>query len=134
VNADDPDDFDDDLPSTGHDIHFLERVAERVELDQADLALRLYRDRILVRALLEEERSGADRVAIAITAEPAPPYVIVAHNGAFVTCLAAGMPTSERAVVSFERVRLHIDRAETIAERHALAAELTRRAPIPPGP
>ena len=47
------DDFDDDEPpETGHAVHFLGRVAERVELDQAELALRLYRDRPLVRIAL----------------------------------------------------------------------------------
>ena len=120
------DDFDDELPETGHDIHFLERVAERVELDHADLALRLYRDRALVRALINEEKSGADRVAIAIADGESPPHAIVDRGGAFVTCLAAGMTVGDRAVVSFVRVQLHIERAEVLADRQARAQELWR--------
>jgi hypothetical protein len=31
---------------------------------------------------------GADRIALALTADPAGPHVIVARDGGFVTCLA----------------------------------------------
>ncbi len=123
----DDDDWDDDeLPATGHDLHFLERVAERVDYAEADLVLRLYRDRALVRALLGEERSGAERVAIALGEGPTPPHAIVERGGAFVTCLGAGMAIGDRNVIPFPRVRMHMERADLLAERMGRATALYR--------
>lgn len=52
---------------TGHDVHFLGRL-ERVGAAHCDLALRLYRDRPLVRAILSDPGvpAGAGRVALAL--------------------------------------------------------------------
>jgi hypothetical protein len=118
---------DDAPPATGHDLHFLERLHERGEdMDVADLALRLYRDRGLVTALLGEERTAADRVAIALAEGASPPHAIVAREGAFVTCLGAGMSVGDRPVVPFGRVRVHVERADVLAERQARATDLWR--------
>lgn len=51
----------------GHDVHFLERL-ERLSTPQTELALSLYQDPLLIRALLEQLRlpDGATRVALSL--------------------------------------------------------------------
>jgi hypothetical protein len=51
----------------GHDVHFLERL-ERLSTPQTELALSLYQDPLLIRALLEQLRlpDGAARVALSL--------------------------------------------------------------------
>jgi hypothetical protein len=89
----------------GHAIHFLERV-ERLSMPQADFALALYRDPELVRFVLRRMKlpDGADRVALAVEKRPDTPYVIVARDGGFVTCLGKGMSVGHTTVVSRERL------------------------------
>lgn len=83
----------------GHDLHFLERL-ERISPAQQQIALTLYRDPALVRLVIaghvDEER---ERVAIALDHDPHSPHIIVSRDGAFVTCLAAGMQ-HELAIIS----------------------------------
>ena len=119
-----------DERKTGHDLHFLKRLS-RTEADVADRALRLYRDPVLVReiinrALAEEavtaratgaseahadaaggvaENPDDERFALELAPGPVPPCVIVTRKGVFVTCLGEGMGRSAR----------HIIRAETVA-------------------
>jgi hypothetical protein len=98
----------------GHAIHFLERL-ERLSMPQADFALALYRDSELVRFVLRRVKlpDGADRVALAVERRPDTPYIIVARDGGFVTCLGKGMGVGHTLVVSRERIdELTADRAE----------------------
>ena len=99
-----------------HDEHFLERL-DRVSdsYDELELALGLYRDQELVRFVLDHVKlpEGAERVAFALTADRGGPHVIVARDGGFVTCLAAGMKVGPHPVVS----RAHLDALATKHER-----------------
>jgi hypothetical protein len=104
----------------GHDIHFLERL-ERLSMPQADFALALYRDPVLVRFVLAHVKlpDGAERVALALERGPDTPHLIVARDGGFVTCLGKDMSVGDHVVVSRERLdRLAAERAEI---RQALA-------------
>lgn len=87
-----------------HDVHFLERLS-RVDRAQADRALNLYRDPGLVKALLQDAKvpEGAGRVAIALE-EQSSPHLVVARDGAFVTCLAAGMSVGELPVLNRQKL------------------------------
>ena len=125
----------DDAPSiTGHDIHFLRRL-ERVNLSESDLALRLYRDRSLVRAILADGAAAREvfrkpgdqpRVAIAIGSGESPPHVVVNHEGIFITCLGGGMAVDRAPVVPWERVRIHLHRADTEAKELARAGGILK--------
>ena len=95
----------------GHDIHFLERL-ERLSMPQADFALALYRDPDLVRYVLTFLKlpDGVERVALALEHGPDTPHIIVARDGAFVTCLGKDMAVGDHVVVSRERLdRLSAD-------------------------
>jgi hypothetical protein len=98
----------------GHAIHFLERL-ERLSMPQADFALALYRDSELVRFVLRRLKlsDGADRVALAVERRPDTPYIIVARDGGFVTCLGKDMSVGHTMVVSREQIdALTADRNE----------------------
>jgi len=86
----------------GHDEHFLSRL-DRVQAEQVDFALALYRDHEAVRFLLEHLGADAPRVALAIAGKDGP-HVVVASNGHFVTCLGEGMSTGALPVIARERV------------------------------
>ena len=76
----------------GHDGHFLSRL-DRVNRPTVEYALGLYRDPELVRALLDSKLvpEGAPRVAISLGDGDNGPWVVVARDGHFVTCLGEGM-------------------------------------------
>ena len=98
----------------GHAIHFLERL-ERLSMPQADFALALYRDSELVRFVLQRVKlpDGVDRVALAVEKRPDTPYIIVARDGGFVTCLGKDMGVGHTMVISRERIdELTADRTE----------------------
>jgi hypothetical protein len=84
----------------GHDVHFLERL-ERLSTPQTELALSLYQDPLLIRALLEQIRlpEGAARVALSLGDGERGPFVVVARDGHFVTCLAEGMSPGDHPVI-----------------------------------
>jgi len=84
----------------GHDIHFLERL-ERLSTPETELALSLYQDPLLIRALLEQLRlpEGAARVALSLGDGARGPFVVVARDGHFVTCLAEGMSPGDHPVI-----------------------------------
>lgn len=74
----------------GHDHHFLSRL-DRVTRDQIDLALALYRDEELVKyILLVAKAQEGGRIAISLDRDEGP-FLVVAHDGHFVTCLGRGM-------------------------------------------
>ena len=122
--SDDWDDDDDELPESGHDLHFLSRL-DRVNYDQADLARRLYRDAALVKAILDDETpSDVERVAVALAPGSAPPYAVISRGGRFVTCLAAGMVPGDTLTIPHDRLEIHLRRAALRAERDARAREV----------
>jgi len=100
------------------DLHFIERL-ERVSFVQIELALTLYRDPELVRWLLSLECHGdAERIAISLDHDTLGPFVVVARNGHFVTCLASGMRTHLPVVT---RARLDALRREHLDTKLRLA-------------
>jgi SEC-C motif len=106
----------------GHDEHFLERL-DRVPRQHVELALGLYRDHDLVAAILGDCRVPPDapRVALALEDGGEGPHVVVARNGAFVTCLGKRMGTGTLPIVT----RAHVDglavRLQRVREGLALA-------------
>jgi SEC-C motif len=84
----------------GHDVHFLERL-ERLSTPETELALSLYQDPLLIRALLEQIRlpEGATRVALSLGDGERGPFAVVARDGHFVTCLAEGMSPGDHPVI-----------------------------------
>lgn len=101
--------------SVGHDHHFLERL-DRVETDHVEAALGLYRNHEAVHFVLEELHlaEGVERVALSLGTVEKGPYVVLARNGHFVTCLGEGMSTGGLDVIPRERLeallRKHRDR------------------------
>jgi len=109
----------------GHDAHFLSRL-DRVSAQQADLALRLYRDEELLCSLLDAERLPADaeRVAISLDDKDLGPFVVVARNGKFVTCLGRGMHPRNRPVITRHRLEEIAEHVEGLRRHMAAAREL----------
>jgi hypothetical protein len=113
----------------GHDVHFLERL-ERLSTPQTELALSLYQDPLLIRALLEQIRlpDGAARVALSLADGDRGPFVVVARDGHFVTCLAEGMSPGDHPVIArgqldaiarrVDEVRNRFDAVQQLAGRH----------------
>ena len=110
------------LTHRGHDAHFLTRL-ERVSSRATDLALRLYREPGLVCALLEDSAvpPTTERIAIAIAPGEAPPFVVVTRQGRFVTCLGPGMYTGRLPILAWERLAIHLQRADREVSRVNLA-------------
>ena len=74
----------------GHDHHFLSRL-DRATRDQVDLALALYRDQEVVKYILAIAKAEAGtRIAISLDRDEGP-FLVLAHDGHFVTCLGRGM-------------------------------------------
>ncbi len=74
----------------GHDHHFLSRL-DRVTRDQVDLALALYRDEEIVKYILAMAKAEAGtRIAISLDRDEGP-FLVLADDGRFVTCLGRGM-------------------------------------------
>ncbi|AKT43659.1 YecA family protein [Chondromyces crocatus] len=90
--------------AAGHQAHFLTRL-DRLSLPQVELALQLYRDPEVVRALLDHlTLPDAIRVALSLDDPTAGPFLLVTRDGRFVTCLAQGMHPGRCPVVT--RVQL----------------------------
>ena len=79
-----------DEPIVRHAEHFLTRL-DRLDTREVDLALSLYRDPDLLRAVLEQVSlpESAMRVAISLGDPVSGPFIVVPRGGHFVTCLAA---------------------------------------------
>ncbi len=86
-----------------HNVHFLSRL-ERVSMEHADFALELYRNPRLVNLLMTEFYGifGEQRAALALGDDGAGPYVVVAADGGFVTCLGEKMKPRGLTVVKRE--------------------------------
>jgi len=109
----------------GHDHHFLERL-DRVERDQLEYALGLYRDHESVRYVLSHLERDDDRVAFAIGTVERGPYVVVARNGAFVTCLGEGMTPGRLHVVPRKQLDALRTRYRDQRTREQIAEDLRR--------
>lgn len=81
---------------TNHAEHFLTRI-DRLNTQQAELALTLYRDDELLKFVLGLANlpERFQRVAISLSEGDKGPYVIVTRAGKFVTCLGEGMHLHE---------------------------------------
>jgi len=75
-----------------HAHHFLERL-DRVNREQTEFALSLYRDHEAVAYVLSHVHlpEGAARVALSVDDPREGPFVLVTRDGRFVTCLGRGM-------------------------------------------
>jgi SEC-C motif len=109
-------------PPMGHDEHFLQRL-DRIDREHVGLALGLYRDHELIRYILANLRvpETAERVAIALEDGGQGPHIVVARNGAFVTCLGRKMSTGTLPIVSRARIDGLAVKVERIREGVALA-------------
>lgn len=90
----------------GHDIHFLTRLERLSDEEHLELAKSLYRDSSLLKHVLGRARlpEGAERAALSLGADDGP-YLVVARDGHFVTCLGEGMSTGGLPVIA----RSHLD-------------------------
>jgi hypothetical protein len=122
----------------GHDEHFLTRL-DRVNRPTVEYALSLYRDAGLVRALLASGAvpEGAERVALSLGDTERGPFVVVARDGHFVTCLGEGMwprglpvlPRSHLDEVTQRVAAARTARARAVREagRHGAVGQLVAR-------
>jgi hypothetical protein len=108
----------------GHSTHFLRRLA-RLDDEQVEVALTLYRDRDLLKEVLGKTSIGAaaERVAISLDDPREGPFVVVTRRGDYVTCLGRGMRTGE-IVVTREELEAASARVERMRERLAAARSL----------
>ncbi|NUQ73377.1 MAG: SEC-C domain-containing protein [Polyangiaceae bacterium] len=110
-----------------HAEHFLSRL-DRLLPSEVDLALELYRDPELLRAVLDAATlpERVERVAISIDDPKQGPFLVVTRSGHFVTCLGRGMRTGDLPIVT--RVELDaISRKVTrLREAIALAKQIGR--------
>lgn len=112
----------------GHDTHFLERL-ERLPRHQVDVALSLYRDQGLVKSLLGalEIPDGVERVAVSLGDPRLGPFVVVARDGRFVTCLAEGTGVSDTPIVTKEKFDGVSRRVQRVREMEEEAAKYPNR-------
>jgi SEC-C motif len=112
-----------------HDQHFLTRI-ERLEGAHAELALALYYDSSLVRYVLSQVElpDAAERVALSLDDPEQGPFIIVARDGGFVTCLGAGMrPGADKPVVTRQRLDAIAGRIEALRRAMDEAESSTTR-------
>ncbi len=108
----------------GHAHHFLSRL-DRVSQDHVELALSLYNDPDLLRAVMAESRApeSAERIAISLSHPVEGPFLVVTREGRFVTCLGDGM-RQKWPVVTRHELDAAIDRIATLRERREMSARL----------
>jgi hypothetical protein len=112
----------------GHDVHFLERL-ERLSTPETELALSLYQDPLLIRALLEQLRLPEDaaRVALSLGDQARGPFVVVARDGHFVTCLAEGMSPGDHPVIPRGQLDAIVRRVTEVRHRFDAVRKLAGR-------
>jgi SEC-C motif len=105
-------------PAHGHARHFLSRL-RRVKRAQIELALSLYRDPTLVKAVFESANlpESTQRVAISLKDPKEGPFIIVARDGYFVTCLGKRMSVGALPVIPREQLDAVSARIGTPLER-----------------
>jgi SEC-C motif len=115
-----------DEPIVRHAEHFLTRL-DRLDTREVDLALSLYRDPDLLRAVLEQVSlpESAERVAISLGDPVRGPFIVVTRSGHFVTCLAKDMTVGALPVITRGQLDGLGQRVLVLRERLAKAAQLT---------
>ena len=110
----------------GHDHHFLSRL-DRFATPEVELALSLYRDHHLVRQVLNEAKipEAANRVAISLDDPKEGPFIVVARDGGFVTCLGRGMSTGRLPIITRKQLDAIAQNVNLLRERLKLAVSLT---------
>ena len=105
-----------------HAEHFLSRL-ERLRRSEVELALDLYHDRELLRAVLGMASlpEGAERVAISIDDPLLGPFLIVTADGHFVTCLGRGMRVDQLPMVTRVELDTISRKVAKLREKIALA-------------
>jgi membrane protein required for beta-lactamase induction len=93
-----------------------------------DLALELYRDPDLLRAVLDAATlpDRAERVAISIDDPAQGPFLVVTRSGHFVTCLGRGMRAGDLPVVARAELDAISRKVARLREKMAVAKELGR--------
>lgn len=108
-----------------HAEHFLSRL-DRLPRSEVDLALELYRDPDLLRAVLDAATlpDRAERVAISIDDPTQGPFLVVTRSGHFVTCLGRGMRAGDLPVVARAELDAISRKVVRLREAMAVANEL----------
>jgi hypothetical protein len=108
-----------------HAEHFLSRL-DRLPRSEVDLALELYRDPDLLRAVLDDAAppDRAERVAISIDDPVQGPFLVVTRSGHFVTCLGRGMRAGELPIVTRGELDAISRKMTRLREKMALAKQL----------
>ncbi|MFO0610443.1 MAG: SEC-C metal-binding domain-containing protein [Polyangiales bacterium] len=111
-----------------HDEHFLSRL-DRLSLPLVEFALTLYRDAQLVKVILRGARApeSAPRVALSLDHPTEGPFVVVARDGGFVTCLGAGMSPAPHPVVTRAQIDAQLQRLAVARDRAETAQRLIGR-------
>jgi hypothetical protein len=108
-----------------HAHHFLERL-DRVDREQTEFALSLYRDHEAVAFVLSRVNlpEGAARIALSVDDAREGPFVLVTRDGRFVTCLGRGMHHDHPVVPRPQLDALLAKVAEKRARRELAQREL----------
>jgi SEC-C motif len=108
-----------------HAEHFLSRL-DRLPRSEVDLALELYRDPDLLRAVLDAATlpERVERVAVSIDDPGQGPFLVVTRRGHFVTCLARGMQVGDLPVVTRAELDAISRKVTRLREKMALARQL----------
>lgn len=94
---------------------------------EVELALSLYRDHKLVRQVLTFAKlpEGAKRVAISLDDPRRGPFIVVARDGGFVTCLGREMSPGDLPIVTRKQLDAIAENFNQLRERIQLAVSLT---------
>jgi SEC-C motif len=108
-----------------HAEHFLSRL-DRLPHSEVDLALELYRDAELLRAVLDATTlpERVERVAISIDDPAEGPFLIVTRQGHFVTCLGRGMRVGDLPIVTRGELDAIARKVTRLREKMALGKQL----------
>jgi hypothetical protein len=108
-----------------HAEHFLTRL-DRLNTSEADIALQLYRDPELLRAIMAAAKlpEALPRVAISLGDPALGPFIVVTRDGHFVTCLGQGMHPTNLTIITRGQLDAFAEKISTLRERMALAMSL----------
>lgn len=108
-----------------HAEHFLSRL-DRLNTSEVDVALQLYRDPDLLRAIMAAAKipEALPRVAISLDDPSLGPFIVVTRDGHFVTCLGRGMQATNLTVITRGQLDAFAEKIDTLRERIALAKSL----------
>ncbi len=112
--------------------HFLTRL-DRLDTSEVDVALQLYRDPDLLRAIMQAAKisEAVPRVALSLADPVEGPFIVVTRDGHFVTCLGAGMHATRWPVITRGQLDAISQKILTLRERMALAMRLAGKAERP---